>query len=153
MASYRSISYATFAKAMREIGFKEVSLPGTWEHVWEREILCRLSQGRYKVRILSSVDMQTGVTRDRAADAIHVLLLDTNRNDRVVLNLRVNRTERALTNTVKRAREAYGYVSAHPEHHCTCGSLMVVRQSKRGEFLGCTNYPECKETRRIAQAA
>ena len=27
-----------------------------------------------------------------------------------------------------------------------CGSPMVVKLGKRGKFLGCTNYPECKKT-------
>lgn len=27
-----------------------------------------------------------------------------------------------------------------------CGSLLVLRNSKYGDFMGCSNYPECKFT-------
>ena len=30
-----------------------------------------------------------------------------------------------------------------------CGSKLVVRKGKYGEFIGCTNYPKCKFTREI----
>lgn len=155
MAHYQAFSYQQFSAAMSEIGFTEVSLPGTWEHAWERSVNCRLSQGRYKIRILSSVDVSTGVTRDCGSDAIRIFLLDTQgkRPDRPVLDFRANRTANALANVVKRAREAYGYVSKHPEHHCSCGSLMVVRGKPGRQFLGCTAYPDCKQTHPIQQAA
>ena len=158
--AFRPISHLEFAETMLGIGFTPVSLANTWEYAWERTIKCRLSDGRvsdgrFKIRILSSVDINTGMTRDRAKDAIHIMVLDTQdkRPGRPLVDYRVNRTENALTNVVKRAREAYGYVSKFPEHHCTCGSLMVVRGKPGRQFLGCTAYPDCKETRRLAQAA
>ncbi len=30
-----------------------------------------------------------------------------------------------------------------------CGETMVRRSGKYGEFFGCSNYPQCRETRRI----
>jgi restriction system protein len=30
-----------------------------------------------------------------------------------------------------------------------CGSPMVLRTSKRGEFLGCSNFPKCRNTRNV----
>ena len=30
-----------------------------------------------------------------------------------------------------------------------CGSPMLIRHSARGKFLGCSNYPKCKATRRL----
>ena len=30
-----------------------------------------------------------------------------------------------------------------------CGSKLVKRNGKYGDFLGCSNYPECKYTREI----
>jgi DNA topoisomerase-1 len=33
-----------------------------------------------------------------------------------------------------------------------CGGAMVVRQSRRGFFLGCANYPRCKGTREPGEA-
>ena len=143
---YRPFDHATFAGWMRDIGFTEVDLPGTWEHVWERPVNCRLSTGRYAVRIYSSVSRNSGVSRESGGDAIRVLLVDTTR-DRPVLSYQVNRTEGAHNNTVRRAREAYGYVSQDASHHCACGGLMVLRKGAKGQFWGCSSFPDCKQTR------
>lgn len=143
---YRPFDYATFAGWMQEIGFTETALPGTWEYVWQRPVTCRLSNGRYAVRIYSSVSKLNGVSRESGGDAIRVILMDTTR-DKPVLNYQVNRTENAHSNAVKRAREAYGYVSQDANHHCTCGGLMVVRKGANGQFWGCSSYPDCKKTR------
>jgi hypothetical protein len=33
---------------------------------------------------------------------------------------------------------------------CTnCDGFMMLRKSKRGEFLGCENYPKCKSTQKL----
>ena len=152
MSRYRPIDFATFAALMQDKGFSEITLPGTAEHVWEHAIECPLSTGRYKVRIYSSID-QSGVTREVGGDAIRVQLFDTVRNRPVGDFRRVHRTENALDNTMERAREVYAYVSKHPEHHCTCGSLFVQRTGKRGPFMACTAFPACKNTRPVTQAA
>ena len=30
-----------------------------------------------------------------------------------------------------------------------CGSVMYIREGKYGNFLGCSNYPNCKHTKKI----
>ncbi|HET6372071.1 MAG TPA: type I DNA topoisomerase, partial [Candidatus Polarisedimenticolia bacterium] len=40
-------------------------------------------------------------------------------------------------------------VSAHEETCEKCGKTMVVRRGRFGQFLACTGYPACKNTRRI----
>jgi DNA topoisomerase-1 len=30
-----------------------------------------------------------------------------------------------------------------------CGKPLLVRQSRRGEFVGCSGYPKCKYTRNV----
>ena len=30
-----------------------------------------------------------------------------------------------------------------------CGSVMYIREGKYGKFLGCSNYPACKHTKKI----
>ncbi|MBE6893271.1 MAG: hypothetical protein E7482_04600 [Ruminococcaceae bacterium] len=32
-----------------------------------------------------------------------------------------------------------------------CGSVMYIREGKFGKFLGCSNYPDCKGTRKIKE--
>ena len=150
---YRSISRKTFAGVMSEMGFTEVRLPRTQEYVYERAITNGpRPSDRFKVRVFSSVDVYTGVTREIGSDAIRVMLFDTERQ-RGILDLpRVCRTENALANTKARARTAWGYVM-DANHHCSCGSLMITRKGKRGEFLGCTSFPECREVRQTEKCA
>ncbi len=163
MASrYQSISYAEFRSWMDKIGFTQVTLPGVFEYAFERVVNCKATQDRpdrFKIQIMSSVDVNTNVTREVGGDAIRVLLLDTKPvpvagrrwQEKIVADWTVYRTAGAHQNVVQRARDAWSYVSQHPEHHCSCGSLMVERKGKGGTFLGCTSYPECKETKQIGE--
>ena len=34
-----------------------------------------------------------------------------------------------------------------------CGSKMAIKFGRFGQFLACTNYPECKNTRELAKPA
>src|SRR6185503_18874452 len=34
-----------------------------------------------------------------------------------------------------------------------CGSKMAIKFGRFGQFLACTNYPECKSTRELAKPA
>lgn len=40
-----------------------------------------------------------------------------------------------------------------PSMKCTCGKMMVFRINKttKKEFLGCSNYPKCKNTKSISE--
>lgn len=145
---YREITRTAFTDQMAAMGFGEVVVRGCAEHVYERQIDKGPNPNRFAIRIFSSVHRGTGVTRECGGDAIRVLLMDTVL-DRPVLDWRVYRTESALENTKTRAREAWVYVAKAPENHCSCGALMVERTSKHGPFMGCTNYPICRNKRRL----
>lgn len=155
---YRPISYTEFKLSMDEIGFEQIDLPEAMEFAFERVINCASTKdrpNRFKIRIMSSVDQRTLMTREVGADAIRILLLDTQpmggKKDKIVKDWTAFRTTNGLQNTLQRARDAWGYVSKHPEHHCSCGSLMVERKGKSGKFLGCTGYPECRQTKPISE--
>ena len=142
---FRPFTRQQFEVLMNEMGFLEISRLGTFEHTYERLIANVPSDRRFAVRIYSTVDVGTGVTRQNGSDAIRVMVYDTLRN-RPVTDWNVHRTTNAFTNTKERAREAWRYV-LNSKHHCTCGCMMVERNGKHGPFLGCTNYPKCKNTR------
>lgn len=150
MSRYRPISRAAFAAEMANMGFDEVALPGSMEHVYQRAITTKDgSPSRFVVRICSSVHMDTGTTRDCGEDAIRILLIDTDLKDRtgrhkIVQDWRTFRTENALRNMRERARDAFSYAIAN---RCDCGAVMVERKGKTGPFMGCTDYPNCKQTR------
>jgi DNA topoisomerase-1 len=38
------------------------------------------------------------------------------------------------------------------EHKCDkCGEPMVLREGRRGPFLGCSAYPKCRSTKRVPE--
>ena len=106
---------------------------------------------RYSIRIYSSIDRRTNTTRDSGQDAIRVTLYDLFKERPVKVEKRVNRTQNALSNMRERAREMWQYVSTRNNICPTCQSLLVKRTAKRTkkQFLGCSNYPECKHTQDI----
>jgi DNA topoisomerase-1 len=49
-------------------------------------------------------------------------------------------------------KEAGAAPEAEPEPCENCGRPMALKRGRFGQFLACTGYPECKTTRKIAQA-
>ena len=45
-------------------------------------------------------------------------------------------------------RELWKIQNASSERCPICGSVMYMREGKYGKFLGCSNYPSCKGTRK-----
>lgn len=146
---YRAIDRNTFRDAMCAIGFDEIVPDKTFEYAYDRAITARDgTPSRFMVRVLSSVSINTNVTRETGEDAIRVMLYD-NLLGRMINDWRVLRTESALVNTVKRARDAFKYAIEAPRCQA-CSAIMIKRKSRMGgEFLGCTNYPTCKSTRPV----
>jgi hypothetical protein len=148
-AHYRAFGYQDFKALMTDMKFQEIDLPDTMEYAFEHVIANqRVQANRFKIQILSSVDKNTGITREVGSDAIRILLLDT-RNQKPVASWVAHRTTNAFTTVRERARDAFRYVTHHPEHHCSCGALMSVRKSRGKQFLGCSTFPVCKETKPI----
>lgn len=150
---YRAITRREFERQMADMGFTEIAYPGSKEHIYQRPIANRDgSPSRFVVRVFSSVHIHTATTRECGDDAIRTVLFDTALKDqrgreRIVQDWRTFRTENALPNMRERARDAFRYAI---EHGCDCGALMVERSSKRGPFMGCTDFPNCKATRPLA---
>ena len=64
----------------------------------------------------------------------------------------LEREERQKEYERKRAeREAWMMDMEHisSESCPLCGSTMYIREGKYGKFLGCSNYPNCKGTRKM----
>jgi len=60
-----------------------------------------------------------------------------------------NTKELALEEPPKEGQPA---ADAEPEPCENCGRPMALKRGRFGQFLACTGYPECKTTRKIAQA-
>lgn len=150
---YRAITRREFERQMADMGFSEIAYPGSKEHIYQRAIANRDgSPSRFVVRIFSSVHIGTGMTRECGDDAIRIVLFDSVLKDqrareRIVQDWRTFRTENALPNMRQRARDAFAYAI---QNGCDCGALMIERSGKSGPFMGCTDYPNCKNTRALA---
>lgn len=143
--AYVEVTRNRFESEMNDMGFSHIRIPGTLEMVFERII-----NNDFAVRIYSSIDPRTGVSRKVGADAIRVLLFNKTKDRGVKVEKRVNRTgteDGVLTRTRDRAREVWGW---YTKNQCSCGGVMVERKGPKGKFLGCSNYPDCKNTAQVS---
>jgi hypothetical protein len=142
-----------------DMGFRRADESTSWEAIWSRQVATK--GGRtfpYTVKVYSSVDLRTNVSRDSGEDAIRLVLKDDVTGYAVkAAEKRVFRTKSALVNLRERARELFQEVVAGP--HCPkCGALMKARRGGPGNhwFLGCSHYnPDkswhCTGTRRVSE--
>lgn len=145
--SYVAISRERFEAEMNDMGFTHVNIPGTSEMVFEREI----PKNDFAVRIYSTITPNSGVSREVGKDAIRIQLFNKKKERPIKSEGRVNRTgteDGVMERTRQRARDAWAWATKK-EHQCGCGGLMTKRKGKNGEFLGCSNYPDCKNTAQV----
>lgn len=100
------------------------------------------------LKTFSTVNKSNEKTRDKGDDSIKTLLWDKTENAPVSGRSRTHRTKNALKNTQKKLEDI---AENWDDEITTCGDghLMVRRTGKRGEFLGCSNFPDCRETKDI----
>ena len=143
MSRYVSISYDKFKSLMDQMGFIEINLDGTFERVWKFEI----ANTNFDIRVYSTISVNDDMSRDSGKDAIRCMIYDRSKDKILRLEKRVHRTMSALPNTRLRCRELFKHVRANK---CICGGVLVERKSKTNHsFLGCSNYPICKNSKNI----
>lgn len=74
------------------------------------------------------------------------ILLTDNEVDRICTQLRTTKDNTSILQSVQHAytlHKRYDSTSICPK----CGGKLLVRNSSRGKFLGCENYPRCRYTR------
>ena len=141
MGRYVQINENSFREMVEtQMGFTLVPLTGVNEKVWQRPI----PNTSFAVRIFSTIEL--GISRNCGEDAIRICLVNT-ANDRILKSERTYRTLNALTNMRDRAREVWSYTK---KNMCECGcGVMIERKGKVGSFMGCSNYPTCRNTKPI----
>jgi len=124
-------------------GFVQVAVPRTIELVFGK----RVDQDNLQLtlRIYTGIN-PSGSSRGVGKDAIRVMLFM--RSDGEIVKLggskRVNRVQNWKRNLQARINSWLDFM---PKHKCSqCGSPMLPRKGKNGNFLGCSKYPECKNT-------
>ena len=102
------------------------------------------------MRVYTSVDKRTGVSRKNGSDAIRVYLFYRDKNGtvkRLCGTRRVHRTQNWTKNLSTRIMKASKNVFS--KHTCPkCDSPMVLRTNGNSgnTFWGCSSYPVCSHT-------
>lgn len=117
-----------------------------WEHVYDihLQILKDIS-----VRIYSSVDKITGYSRDKGSDSIKIILIDDQKQVPISDVEKIFRTNGWSSRMNTKIKELIGYAASKMCPNCNV--LMVKREGPHGLFLGCVNYPKCKQTKKYKQ--
>jgi len=107
------------------------------------------------VRVFSSVDKQTDVTREKDSDAIRTVIWDS--NSRTVIGgktktLRIKSWRKNLrAKIVDLIEDTESRVTRCPnkDEAYKCSGWLVKREGEHGKFLGCTRYPTCEYTEEV----
>jgi hypothetical protein len=131
--------------AETEHDFEVKKYDWTWELVYEAES----DNGKFSLRVYSSIDQHTDVARDKGSDAIRTTVIHNEAQRPVLSEKRTNRIKtwpKNLKKKIQKLKESYDEVRT-----CSrCGSTMVIRKNMEGtKFYGCTSYPECNNTQSI----
>lgn len=111
---------------------------GSNEYIYDIEIGKGIA-----LRVYSSIDVSTDKFRNVGSDAIRVAYLDLQSNRAIGKAKRTNRVEGwqdRLHSKIAKLLSKTPKVARCPK----CKSVLLLRNSDRGEFYGCLSYPLCK---------
>lgn len=152
MSSYVRIHEDAFRDCMnnQRVQFEEREPDWTKEYIYERDFAD--SKGNeFVLRVYSSIDTRDGQARDKGADAIRAVVLlreeeyPEHQWESLFSEKRTHRTpgwQDRLTDKIVNLLDSLSEI----EYCSACGSVMVVRDGKHGQFYGCAKYPDCRNT-------
>ena len=143
MSNYVEIDPFEFEDFVGYLGFNRV-IPGhpCKELVYES----KLAVGT-RIRIYSTLTEEYGV-RGKGTDAIRVVCV-AGMDDIFYNTKRVHRTQNWRKNMVNRIDTIYEEMP-QPRLCDKCDDgILLPKKGKFGEFLGCSNYPDCRNTLQI----
>lgn len=108
-----------------------------------------LDEPRLSIYLFSSINSRTGLAREKGGDAIRTVIWDKESGRPVGGKKRTNRIKTWRKNLKPKILELKEEWGEHVTECDVCGGWMVKREGEYGEFLGCTNYPECHNTEQI----
>ena len=143
--TFTDITKEEFEEALAETqyDFKEVNYDWSGEAIYEEQS----PQGKFTLRVYSSIDKRTEELRDKGSDAIRTVVLHTETDKPVLKEKRTNRIKTWKKNLQKKI-DSLTSKSDELNICDECGSVMVIRENKvtGNQFLGCTGYPDCENT-------
>ena len=129
-AIYTPIRIGEMHKVLQELGFEQKDPDGRcWEHVYERHS----ANYHCTIRIYTSIDIRTSVTRECAKDAIRMVVINEAgypvKEKGQSKSVTINRTQNALTRIRDRYEELRDWAKAHTCR--TCYHPLVERRVKK----------------------
>ena len=151
--AYISIDREEFENVLDKVAnFELVDVENTNELVYEINV----PEESLVVRIYSTIE--DGVSRERGDDAIRCVLWHTERDVPVggqKKTLRIGPTDSNphgwAGNLVPKIADLLANWREYYHGECTCGGVFQLRDGKHGEFLGCSEYPRCENTRQVGE--
>ncbi len=134
---YVDISQYDFEKALKKFNPRLVKPEGVFEAVYKIPLENGLS-----IWVYSTIDTQTGVSREKGSDAIRTILMFDDRKivEAAPKTLRTTNWDDNLIEKIESLIEMttdYLDPSGHP-------LIKKKKKDGKGSFYGCALYPECK---------
>ena len=98
------------------------------------------------LRIFSSIDVRSKISRNYGEDAIRLILINTNFNVPIFKGKKTLRMENWKDNLIKKINHILDNPKFFDRMCPACGNPLVVRMGSSGEFFGCSKYPDCRFT-------
>lgn len=101
------------------------------------------------LRTYSTIDERTDKARDKGEDAIRLLIYNRNVHRPMGGRKKTLRIESWCKNFKEKVHSLFEESKEYVQRCEECDGWMVVRDGQYGEFLGCSNYPDCDHTEQI----
>lgn len=147
---YINITAIDFHDVMTQYGYECSNPDGPGELVYKK----RWNDNNYGVKVYSSITPFTGKARKVGEDAIRIIALVIDKKQRTYKAFWKKRCYRITTwrkNLIAALAEAeLRGCATNPQWKCPwCSAPLVLRDGTRGEFWGCSQYPNCRGLRNI----
>lgn len=152
---YERISLVGFEQALDELPYEFHAVSGDdarrfdKEYVYAADVDSFLAPKDLEVRVYSSIDKRTNMSRDKGKDAIRTVVYSRDRGRMVGGKRHTKRTPGWARRLREKVEELMQDWEETVDICDECGDYMVKREGQYGEFLGCLNYPDCENTRQI----
>lgn len=98
------------------------------------------------LRIFSSIDVRSKVSRDRGTDAIRLVLINKEFDVPVIRSQKTLRMANWREHLSRKINYVLGYIEYFDRACSYCNSPLFLRKGVNGDFWGCSKYPECNYT-------
>jgi len=130
-------SVAGFERILYGMGFARN------KHITQKEMVYDLPVDNWLlIRVYSSIPKFASLLYQK--DTIRIKIVEAS-TERFIYSRTIDNTEwediEGVIMTVVRDAKRF--------RPCKCGGILVVKPGVRGKFLGCTNFPRCKEKKEL----